>query len=54
MAKASGLNVCKGITRSGINKRDVLLLDRFDVEKVDNHYTRKNIKFQFMPPYLVV
>jgi len=36
MAKAAGLNVLGGEVRSGINGRDVLLLDRFDVIHHDN------------------
>lgn len=31
MAKAAGLNVLNGVVRHGINTRDVLLLDRFDI-----------------------
>ncbi len=36
MAKNAGLNVLSGYVRSGVNGRDVVLLDRFDVTMKDN------------------
>ena len=43
MAKEAGLQVYQGKVRSGINDRDVLLLERFDVVKSDNDYTRRHL-----------
>jgi len=37
MAKEAGLNVVGGQVRTGVNGRDVLLLDRFDVVMENNH-----------------
>ncbi|MCW8931605.1 MAG: type II toxin-antitoxin system HipA family toxin [Gammaproteobacteria bacterium] len=44
MAKEAGLHVHQGKVRSGINDRDVLLLERFDVVKNNtNNYTRRHL-----------
>lgn len=43
MARKAGLHVYQGMIRSAINDRDVLLLERFDVVKNDNNYTRRHL-----------
>ncbi len=43
MAREAGLHVYQGKVRSGINDRDVLLLERFDVVKNNNDYTRRHL-----------
>jgi len=41
MAKSAGLNVLTGKVRSGVNGRDVLLLDRFDIVMKNNQATSR-------------
>ena len=43
MASEAGLHVYQGKIRSGINDRDVLLLERFDIVKNGNDYTRRHL-----------
>ena len=43
MAREAGLHVCQAKIRSGINDREVLLLERFDVVKNNNDYTRRHL-----------
>ncbi len=43
MASEAGLHVSQGKIRTGINKRDVLLLERFDILKSSNDYTRRHL-----------
>ena len=43
MAKEAGLHVYQGKIRSGINDRDVLLLERFDIVKNNDDYTRRHL-----------
>jgi len=43
MAKEAGLHVYQAKVRAGINDRDILLLECFDVVKNNNGYNRRHL-----------
>ena len=43
MAEAAGLKVSQGATRSGVNGRDMLLIERFDVLQIESQLTRQHL-----------